>query len=324
MNKTLIYTEGGFYLGLGNVYRMIELAKSLKGRLPEIQITFVTSSEEYVNRLFETEGFKVISVQKQALIDTIVNEDFKLLIIDKLDIEQEFLNKIKLSKKNSFKVVLFGNLSFANNISDLVINAIVGTDFSNKSYIDEYGTRYLTGPRYLTLREEFTYRSYIHKYDCRNILLLFGGTDQSNYSCKATEKLLNHSSAYNITLVLGKGFQFLNELELKVSYAPNVKILMDIKNVQEVMLENDFLLTSPGTALFEGLYLGLPCLAFFQNESQKKVFRNFVTTRSFEEIDLIDEIKATYYHYEDYQDRIAKLAIGQGKYEIINHIIDLL
>jgi spore coat polysaccharide biosynthesis predicted glycosyltransferase SpsG len=325
MNRIIIYTEGGFYLGLGNIYRMMELAKSLVKKKPELKVTFATSSENYVIELIQNNGFVVRHAQIETLPDWISTQNFKILIIDKLNIEETFVQKIRNNKREDFKIVIFGNLSSANNISDLVINAIIGTDFSNNDYVDEFGTRYLTGPKYLTLRDEFIHHAYDYKNECKNILLLFGGTDQANYSCKVLEDLLHASIQYNITLVIGKGYTYYDELESILNNAQNIKILKDIKNVNEVMLANDFLITSPGTALFEGLYLGLPCLALYQNESQKKVFGDFFMTKSYEDIKNLSEyIQKVYDDFENYLERIDKFEVGRGKDEIINQIIELI
>ncbi len=325
MNKIVIYTEGGFYLGLGNIYRMTELGKLLKSKGKDAQITFVTSSEDYVVNLIKNRGFEVKQTAVNEIISLISNLDFNILIIDKLGIEETFIKAIKALKTKTFKVVLFGNISTANQIADLVINAIIGSDFSNKAYIDKYGTKYLTGPKCLTIREEFKHHAYVYRNQCEKILLLFGGTDQTNYSCKVLNDLLKSNIQYNITLVIGKGYKFLEELKGLLSELNNVTVLKDINNVNKVMLANDFLITSPGTALFEALYLGLPCLALYQNESQKEIFRDFLFTKSYEEItNLSDYILEIYKDYKNYLKKIDELEVGKGKNEIINNIIELI
>ena len=320
----IIYTEGGFYLGLGNIYRMMELARSLKQKDKTLQIEFITSSEDYVVNLIKNKGWNVKKQPVGEIPQTISELNFKVLIIDKLNIEESFIQKIKNLKKESFKVVLFGNTSSANHISDLVINSIVGTDYSNKIYTDKYGTTYLEGPKYMALRSEFLHHSYIYKKACKNILLLFGGTDQANYSCKVLKKLLQYPVKFNITLVIGKGYKFSDKLKLLLKDKPNnVNILENISNVNEVMLKNDFLITSAGTALFEGLYQGLPCVAFYQNESQKEVFGSFSMATDYSEIKNIgDYILDIYNNYESYLEKVKKLEVGEGKNEILDCILD--
>jgi spore coat polysaccharide biosynthesis predicted glycosyltransferase SpsG len=325
MKRIIIYTEGNFYLGLGNVYRMLELAKSILEKVDNSQITFLTSSEDYVLQLIKNNDFNVYQTRTELLDDFLIKQDFNVLIVDKLNISASLVQKIKTNKEIPPKIVIFGNLSAANHFADLVVNAIIGTNFKNKDYVDSFGTMYLTGPKYLTLRNEFVQGSHIFKGNCENILLLFGGTDQANYSCIVLRELLKSSFQYNITLVLGKGYQFYNELENILSEAKFVRVLKDISNVYEVMMANDFLVTSPGTALFEGLYIGLPCLALYQNDSQKEIFSDFFTTKSYEELGSVScYIADVYSNFSNYKKELDELEIGNGKHDIINQIIELI
>jgi len=323
MNRIIIYAEGGFTLGLGNIYRMLELAKVLQED-QDFHISFVTSSDAYVAELIEDNGYEAITTAHDNLVQVISEQRFEILIIDKLGIEADFIQSIKDKKGNPFKTVIFGNLTSANQLSDLVVNAVIGTDFSNKVYTDQFGTKYLTGSKYLTLRKEFVYKAYHYKNSLNNILLLFGGSDQANFSCKILKDLLESSNQYNFTIIIGKGYRFLTELEDIAKGKDNIKILRDINNVKDVMLENDFLITSPGTALFEGFYLGMPCIALYQNDSQKQVFGDFYMTSSYEDIDNLETyMNDVYFNIEKYYEELDKLEIGSGKQDIINHIIEL-
>lgn len=325
MNKVLIYADGGLKLGLGNIYRMLELARSLVRDAQDINVTFVTSSDKYVVDLIQDNGFKVEHSLDEDIKSLINQLKFKVLIIDKLNIEKDFVRTIQNNKSKKFRTVIFGNLSDANELADLVINAIIGTNFSNRNYVDEFNTHYLTGPRYLALRDEFKPRIYEYRNSLKKILLLFGGSDQANLSIKILKKLIEANDDYQITVVIGRGYVFLSELEVWVKNKNNITILRDITNVKEVMLDNDFLFTSPGTAMFEGFFLGLPLLALFQNESQKEVFRDFFMTKSYDEIENVESrMKNIYWDIENYYKELDKLEIAQGKKDIVNHIIKLI
>src|SRR5690606_31403896 len=124
-----------------------------------------------------------------------------------------------------------------------------------------------------------------------------GGTDQANLSFKILNDLLKSqlTSSLNFNLVLGAGYKYHRDIEALV-VLPNVKAFYNINNVGELMLQNDFLLTSPGTAYFEGLYIRIPSIAFFQNQSQKQVFDNFFYTFDYNEIDSIPELMIQTYN----------------------------
>lgn len=319
----LIYVEGGFYLGLGNIYRMLAIAKAIQS-ISSIPIRFITTSEDYVCTIIYRENFEVLKVKASQLLASVLNEQFSLLIIDKLNIEESFVKAVKENKQSS--IAIFGNNSKANRHADLVINAILDTNqFKNEIFTDyQQGTKYLKGPRYLSLREEFVPQSYEYKKNLQHVLLLFGGTDQANFSYKVLKKLLEANKDLQYTVVVGAGYQNLKMLEEYVVNKP-VKLLKDISNVGEIMLTHDFLITSAGTALFEGLYLGLPVIGLFQNDSQKEVFGNFFMTYAYEDIaDIYQFMVTTYNNFTEYQQELAVLAVGSGKMEIIENLIGLI
>jgi spore coat polysaccharide biosynthesis predicted glycosyltransferase SpsG len=325
MSNVAIYTEGGLKLGLGNIYRMLELAKLL--RLDERfgNVMFVTSSEDYVGDMVRQHGFECTTAAFENLTGVIAGLQFEILIADKLGIEKAFLEEIANQKTERFKIVLFGNTSTANQAADLVINAIIGTDFTNRIYLDEYNTKYLTGPKYVLLRDEFQHKTYVYKNELKNILLLFGGSDQANFSCRVLSDLLKSPVGYHITIVTGRGYVFADELAQLVKDKLNVKVLNNITNVKEIMLENDFLVTSPGGTMFEAFALGVPCVSLYQNESQKDVFGDFFTAASYDEIrDIEVHINNVYNAIDAYYKGLNKLELGQGKEDIKNNIIALI
>lgn len=320
-----IYVEGGHYLGLGNVYRMLSLAKSLaKEHL--INIFFITTSDHTVTDLINGQGFtNVIRKADLAGVNSCLESlDLAILIIDVLDIDVNFVKNIK--ELYPLKIVLFGNNNEANDFSDLVVNAIISTkQFRNENYVDTFHTHYLKGPKYLTLRDEFRFQSYQYTNTLKHVLLLFGGSDQANLSYKILSDLLidERLDDVHFNVVLGAAYSNQDSLDQFISNG-NVTILKNITNVSEVMLANDFLLTSAGTAYFEGLYLGLPSVAFFQNSAQREVFGNFFNTFEYKEVlSVVDLMLDVFVNYDSFSKSVGELGVGMGKKEIIETILNL-
>jgi spore coat polysaccharide biosynthesis predicted glycosyltransferase SpsG len=163
-----------------------------------------------------------------------------------------------------------------------------------------------------------------------NVTLLFGGTDQANLSCKVLNNLTNYDSSLNITIILGPGYTFYEELDILIethSLTRNIQILKNVTNISEILLNSDFLITSPGTTLFEAFCLGVPALAFFQNKSQQDVFRSFFRTEEYEnfnDVSIEKYINTLYKDYDSYKKELDFLSIGVGEDEIINKIIQVL
>lgn len=326
-SNILIYTEGGLKLGLGNIYRSLSLATEIVKR-DNIDICFITSSEDYVLDIIRSQGFPVISVSKSNLLIEIVKQQPSLLLIDYLGIDEYFVKSIK--EQITLKIVIIGNDTKANRYADIVVNAIIGTYFKNQCFRDEFGTLNLFGPKYLVLREEFEKRrnSYFYRGVLKHIALLFGGSDQANYTCKVTRQLLKADTNYKLSIITGRGYLYTDELAAIVNEAPRnieISLLKNIDNVAEIYSQVDFLITSPGTALFEGLCMGIPALSFYQNKSQQEVFGDFFTTRSYhDKLNILHCIDEVYSNMVDFNERLRFLAVGEGKVEIINTIVELL
>lgn len=323
--KILIYCEGGFKLGLGNIYRSLSLAGKMISH-KDTSVSFVTSSDDYIREIIWQKGFGSVYCNNQSeVFDRIVREKPDVLVIDFLGIPYSLVKKVKDA---GVKVVIIGNDSDANREADLVVNAIIGTNFENSVRVDKYGTKYLEGPKYLVLRDEFTSRrnQYSYKGELNTITLLFGGTDQANLSCRILRTLVSSGKTYLVTLILGAGYKYMDDLECILSENKNLKvrILNNISNVAETLLDSDFMLTSAGTALFEAFCLGIPSIAFFQNESQQNVFGNFFMTRRYlDSLDIIGLMNEVYGNIDFYREKLADLEVGTGEYEIIDNILNL-
>ena len=320
----LIYAEGGFKLGLGNIYRSISLADALRKKGKK-NIKFITSSTGYASDVIYRNGYSLLSLKRNKLLDKIIELNPDILITDFLGLSENFAKKIK--EKTKSKLVIIGNISKANKYADIVINAIIGTNFKNKKHI-ENGTLYLEGPKYLVLGNEFIEknRSYVHRGKLEKVLLLFGGTDQANFTCKVLKDLLDYDKENKFVLVIGAGFKYEKELDklIKKYSDSDISLHKNASNVSELMLSSDFVITSAGTSLFEGFCLGIPTVGLFQNRSQKKVFRNFFMTMRYQDVDNIGKfINSIYSNANKYNKGINLVKAGEGRWEIIDNILKL-
>ena len=316
----LFYTEGGHYLGLGNIFRSLSLARALRsGVCPDVR--FLTSSEPYACDIIRNAGFEVTCTPD--LLPAIDSLAPHTLVIDYLGIGEDFVQSARAGGRT--KVVLIGNDSSANHSADIVVNAIIGTGFENRCFRDSYGTLNLWGPKYLVLREEFEAirDSYSYKGHISTVVMLFGGSDQADFSSRVLSRF--SGKGYRILLILGAGYRNDDELSaVLASFEGEVEVLHSISNVSQIYKQADFLLTSPGTALFEGLCPGIPAISYFQNESQKAVFGPFMTTAEFtDQTDPVADMERIYADYEGFRAQLRRFAVGTGRNEIIENILAL-
>ena len=321
-----IFTEGGLELGLGHIYRTLSLAKQLR---KYANIKFLTTSGDIeINKIREN-NFEVFRGENIAEIKNQLNSNKpQIVIIDKLDVEESFCRDIKQTFDP--KIVIFGNISSANKSADIVINAAIGTDYRNKSYVDKNtNTLYFEGPKYLVLRDEFYEHknSYEFKNDLKRILLIFGGSDQANLTSRVLNKLLSRDYDFKIDVVLGVKFGFHSELSQVLDKherkKEKVNIYKNVNNISELILNSDLIITSPGTTMFESFCIGAPTIAFYQNLYQKNVmFKNFPMAFDFNEIENFEGFIFDFYNnYYENKKKIDALEAGMGKEEIIKSIM---
>lgn len=318
--KIVIITEGGHTLGMGHVYRTLALARLLR---QQCDVVFCTKSDAYVVEMIESYGFEVISTQedyREAF--ACVKPD--TVVIDRLEVPVSLAKYIKGCIQA--KLVLFGSIGQANKYADVVINAIIGTELKNKKYYDKHGTLYLEGPKYVVLRDEFynLKEPYVYRNELKRILVVFGGSDPANLTCRIFEDLGAKANNYEWVVCLGPAFRCKNQLvSLIDSYKYPVDIIQNAKNVADLMMGVDMVLTSPGNTLFEAFCLRVPVVAFYQNALQQNMFNGFVGTYKYDEHGNMNEfIQIKYKEYKNAQRLIKEVEAGKGRSDILSSVLE--
>lgn len=277
--KIAFITDGGLEMGMGHIYRSITLAEELRDKA---EIYFLTKSDEIVIDKIKNGGFNILKLKNDdEAIDRLKEISPNTVIIDRLNLDEYFVKRLKDNLNT--KVVIFDNLSTANKHADVVVNAIVGSNFKNKQFLDSNtNTLYLYGPKYLILRKEFY--EFMKKpkksnEEVKKVLLIFGGSDPSNLTSMVLNELLGLRFNFEIDVVLGLVFSYNHELnDVLNKYGSkkwNVKIYRDVENIAELMYNADLVITSPGLSMFEAFCVGTPIIAVCQNDEQRNVYRNF-------------------------------------------------
>ena len=320
-----IITEASVALGLGHVQRMLVLAGALR---ESSDVFFLTKSSDSVRQKIADEGYRVVHVMhgyKNALKN---EEHLESVLCDYLDVEEKVAASIKECHPDA-RLIIFGNTSNANRYADVVVNAIIGTCFRNDRRVDpETETLYLEGPRYVMLAK--AYRFHRNTWNPSNslnkVLLMFGGSDQANLTCKATRILFEKDSALELTACVGSLYPYMDELkQLNTEMVRRDRMFNVIQNsprVHDLMIGSDCVVTSPGNSLFEAFCLGVPALAFFQTLGQAKMFNGFPMCQDVSMLERLRElILSVVKDYGKYQEVVNSLEVGDGFQEICQTIL---
>ncbi|MBW9222850.1 UDP-2,4-diacetamido-2,4,6-trideoxy-beta-L-altropyranose hydrolase [Methanothermococcus sp. SCGC AD-155-K20] len=328
--KVAFITDGGLKMGMGHVYRCLTLAEEIKNAA-EIYFLTKEGTKIVVNKI-SVHGYMVSKLKSdKEIIEKIRKIKPDVVVIDKPVIDINFTKVLK-NNLNIERLVLFDSPSKANMYADVVVNAIIDSNFENKKYIDKItNTLYFYGPRYLTLRKMFyKYKNKKDRInDIKNILLTFGGSDPSNLTCKVLKMLINaNKNDLKITIVLGPHFIYYDKLNKVLEMCRHnglcIKIYKDIENIAELMYNSDLVITSPGLSMFESLFIGVPTIAICQNDLQKNIYKDFEFVYFIDCIDNIEKIIFKIYNsLPNIMKTIGKLEIGEGKKEIIGNILSV-
>lgn len=323
MRRIAIITEGGVTMGLGHVQRMLTLAATLR---ETAQIFFITASGAEVRQKIETAGHDVVAAAQDYKAALAAHFPLDVVVIDRLHVDESLARWVR--DNSAARLAIFGNVSPANADAHLVVNAIVGTRFENRRYRDP-GTEslYLEGPRYVMLGETFRTRrnSYVHTGRLERMLLMFGGSDQANLTCRAAKQLRDAGSFASLTACVGAVYPHdvaLDALTAEEERAGHrFRIVRNSNAVADLMRDADFVLTSPGNSLFEAFSLGVPAAAFFQTPAQAGMFRGFPCCHAPERIgEAMSLVEQTYGEYDRYRSLIDPLEVGHGYDEIVHEI----
>ena len=325
MKKIAFITVGGAEMGMGHIARTLTIAEELRHKADAY---FLTKSDKTVVSQIKSNGFNVQKAASDARILNLLHQiKPDIVIIDKLDVAESFAQQLKNNLK--VKLVIFDNTSTANNYADIVVNAVMGSNYKNRKFLDrKTNTLYFYGLKYEVLRKQFYgFKKKAKKLGKKvaNILLLFGGSDHLNLTSAVLDELLGLQEDFKINVILGAHFKYDNELNKVLAKhrkkKAKVNIFRNIRNVAELMNQADLVIASPGLSVFESLRVGTPVLSFHQSPFQKNGFKGFLPTLDKSEVNKLRGIIAKKDFADPYSDYIKAFEIGEGKQEVIEAII---
>ncbi len=325
-------TDGGRQMGMGHVQQSITLAKELQ---ENASIFFVTKSNEIVLTAIRESGFEGISLEDDMQIfEYLENLNPIIIIFDKINVDEKLAKKIRTELVS--RLVIFTNLTDANQYAhiavlpraeDLRVDPV--SRFKNLTYTNQSTkTQYFFGPKYWILRREFFEYKKLEKSTPEiidRILLAFGGSDPTNFTCQVLEKILEIDCAYHIDVVLGHQFCFRNEVETILDIhgdkRMNVSLYSNVKNMAELMYISDLAITAAGMTMFEALCVGTPVIVIPQDKLQRDTYQGVIRMLEIDELGNLEKmiVDADFTHSN--ASNIRDMDIGLGLPELVDAIL---
>ena len=258
--KIVFRVDGYVELGLGHIYNCLSLAYALIGH----DILFIISKKSIEGiSIIKDSFFSYKVIEEEEEIFTIIKEyNPDIWINDVLNTTADYILNLK---KYVSRVVTIEDLGDGARYADAVINALYPPDDLNSKNV-------YSGWKYFCLRDEFFLaKPKEFSEDVKNIIIMFGGTDPSNYNKLLYEIVVKISKYYKrITFNFITGVGYDNELNGVVTQSDkNIYVYSNVKMVTEYMENADIAISSQGRTIFELAAMRVPTIVLSQNKREQ-------------------------------------------------------
>ncbi len=252
--KVAIVTVGNKTIGLGHIYRTLELADAFYVKPDFYYDTATTSQEAFGMTTYSLNGYD----SREELINQLEDGKYDLIINDTLDTDREYIHSLRQLSANP-SIISFEDIGSGAAFTDLTINAL----YNSNSIADHVysGYKYYIAPKLFTLYSPIS----INK-EVKNIFVCFGGADPQKYTDKLLRLISDDYYEYDFFVALGRAKD--NKDILMEYQSDRIHIFSDVKNMPELMGKCDLAITSRGRTCFELAYLGIPTMALAQNKRE--------------------------------------------------------
>lgn len=268
-SKILFLTDGSTKIGMGHVFRSMNLASKLKQKYDVFFLTRELTSKKIISKKFRIKYISSLDYDaEKRYYDELKPQ---LVIIDKMNERKRTLD---LLKKNSIITLAIDYTGNNKHLIDYAINILYQkTGKKSKNTFSSF--------KYAIINPNFKFCNQKLRKQVKSVLVLQGGSDTHCFTPKILDSLKELKDISNINVILGPSFSCYKKLEKVVSnYPKKITILKYVKNMNNVYSKNDLAITAAGMTLLELACVGLPsvivCAEKFEIETarmmQKKGF----------------------------------------------------
>lgn len=280
--------DAGNKIGMGHLTESICLADSLRSRTNG-EIVFLVNRFAPALDTIKRSGYAYHIVREgldaqenaEIVLDWIRKNDVQVVIVDLLNVENTYLQKLKNSAAKL--VVILDDAEHRQVVGDLVINFNITQDEKFYLVLPPSGTNYLIGPKYMLLPEEL---HEIWKKEktlpetCGTIFVNQGGGDPYGLTMKIIKELERLNLKQKVIVVIGPAMLLQHRKEitnLKPQLKNSYQFEWDVtqKKMYQLMLEGDLAITAAGNTLYELAVFGIPSIAVCHHERHNKVASKF-------------------------------------------------
>ena len=255
-NRIAMYVNGNNKLGMGHIYRILEVADEFYTK-PDIYYDINQTDMS----VFGNTTHNVIPVNGIKDLYNICREkQYKFFVNDILDTSMGYMSGLRSALPKA-RIVNFEDEGNGSASADLVINALLNNKTMSNMFV---------GEKYYIPRKIMMFYSPIEiRENVSRVFISFGGADPQNYSDRLLWIISKPEySKYEFVVVLGRAKRNVESL-LNYNNKPNIEVLHDVSNMPELMSGCDLAITSRGRTAYELAMLGIPTIAMAQNRREE-------------------------------------------------------
>ncbi|MGJ0373020.1 hypothetical protein NG764_11370 [Aliarcobacter cryaerophilus] len=245
-----IHAKGNSQLGIGNLSRSYELIEYLSRTMNVIGI--FECDKELFERYNKKNIFRINSLEESLSI--IKKNSCSIYISDLVNPNKDLSDKLK---DIGVRYILhFNDINKGFEPDILFI-----TDSFDYEFLDDRFRIYRGFEYYIVGSEILKYRGKLFspKSSIKNILICFGGADPAFFTEYFVEKI--NDSKYNYKIVLGPAMPKNRKENILTIKKENIEYIDSPKNMIELLLNSDLLITLGGMTTYEAMCLGVPASA---------------------------------------------------------------
>lgn len=278
--SVLFRVNAGARTGLGHLQRCLSLASALRER--GTSSVFLTNDEratlERVAQFgFESRPLSAASWKLEDADETAAAAKASscgTVVVDSDEEGEPFLARLR--DAGLFVCAVEDNVPH-----DFPCQLLVNGDAHAKqlTYHSSSGdTRFLLGPEYSMLRQEFwQVPARVARAECRNVLVMLGGDDPNRLMTGILRELDSLPGAFTVTAVIGPFFASQDELKEETGrLRRRVRLVYAPASVRDLMLEADLAVSAGGQTLYELARVGCPVVAIRTVANQAGQMEAFV------------------------------------------------
>jgi spore coat polysaccharide biosynthesis predicted glycosyltransferase SpsG len=265
--RLLFKVMGGPIIGMGQVIRSVELARTLPGAGFEI-VGFVCNDDACTREIVAATGLPVWNDTAEfgtALRET--NPD--VLLLDHPGPHHPVCLEARAIRPD-LTLVALDCFEMEHADFDLIINLINHHPTLRGPLSPE--VEYHEGPAFAIIRREFAARRDEPRRPAGatpRILATFGGSDPMRHTLRVLEALSGASEMLHLTVVVGPNFPHRAEV-YQLAAVTGATVHENVRDIATLMLDADLAISGGGTTMLELATLGIPALIIPQNEPETR------------------------------------------------------